>query len=216
MTEAPEDDALWLPPLSLVIIVFIIWLISFTPGWLAPNPLVPFNVTGQALLLFIVLRAFCCWPPMVHWVTSMPAFHRAVFLLLIGGMIVGHYTLDSRRFYPYVSWFIFPTVREDDPVTCREFIATTSGGKKVRLIAEQLFPSIVQIYPLDDPQHFSDMQLDDLAHALAAEYNRLHPDDPVHRVDLVVMAVKLHPPASESRAEPSCQLLKRYEVSSAR
>ena len=29
------------------------------------------------------------------------------------------------------------------------------------------------------------------------------------------MAIKLHPPAGESRAEPSCELLKRYDISSA-
>ncbi len=211
MSEASKDSPLWLPPLSLVVIALMVWQLSFSS-----TPLVPFVVTGQALLLFITLRAFCYWPPLARWVKSMPAFHRAAFFLLIGGMIVGHYTVDSRRFYPYVSWFIFPSVREDDPVTCREFIATTSGGKQVRLIVEQLFPSIVQIYPLDDPQHFSDAQLDDLAPSLAAAYNRLHPDDPVRNVDLVVMAVKLHPPSTESRAEPSCQLLKRYEISSAR
>lgn len=216
MTGASDANKLWLPPLSLVIIVFCIWLISFTPSWIGPGPLIPFQVTGQALLLFILLRAFCYWLPMVRWVKAMPAFHRGVFLLLIGAMILGHYSLDSRRFYPYVPWFIFPSVREDDPVTCREFIATTSSGKKVRLIVEQLFPSIVQVYPLDDPQHFSDAQLEELAYTLAGAYNRLHSDDPVHRVDLVVMALKLHPPASESRAQPSCLLLKRYEISSAR
>jgi hypothetical protein len=211
MTEAPDDDTLWLPPISLVVIFIIVGVIS-----LSPFAFIPLHVTGQALLLFIVLRAFCYWPPMVRWVTSMPGFHRAVFALLIGGMIIGHYTLESRRFYPYVPWFIFPTVREDDPVTCREFIATTASGKKVRLIVEQLFPSIVQIYPLDDPTHYSDAQLDALARALATAYNKSHATDPVHHVELVVMAVKLHPPAGESRAQPSCQLLKRYEISSAR
>jgi len=206
-----EEKPLWLPPISLVIVPLCVVMVSFSP-W----RFIPFNVTGQALLLFIMLRAFCYWPPMVRWVKSMPVFHRAMFALLIGSMIVGHYTLDSRTFYPYVSWFIFPTVREDDPVTCREFIATTAGGKKVRLIVEQLFPSIVQIYPLDDPKQYTPAQLDHLAAALATAYNRRHADDPVRQVDLVVMAVKLHPPAAESRAEPSCQLLKRYDFSSDR
>ncbi len=206
-----EDKPLWLPPMSLVVIVVIIGAIS-----LSPFAFIPFNLTGQALLLFIVLRLFCYWPPMVRWVTSMPVFHRTMLALLVGSMILGHYTLNSRAYYPYVSWFIFSTVREDDPVTCREFIATTASGQKVRLLVEQLFPSIVQIYPLDDPTQYSPAQLDELAHAMATAYNQHHADDPVHRVDLVVMAVKLHPPAAESRAQPSCQLLNRYDISSAR
>jgi len=195
--------------MSVVIIALIIGVTSFSP-----YALVPFHVTGQALLLYIVVRGFCYWPPMVEWIKSMPGFHRAMFALLLGGMIVGHYTLDSRTFYPYVTWFIFPTIRDEDPVTCREFIATTASGKKVRLLVEQLFPSIVQIYPLDDPKHYSDKQIDALAQSLATAYNQHHPGDPVRGVEFVVLAVELHPPASASPTEPSCQLLKRYDFSS--
>jgi len=228
MNEASEERPLWLPPISLVVILLIVCLASFVSwpttspemagkiGEKTSSPIIPFNLTGQALLLYIVVRGFCYWPPMVRWITSMPLFHRGMFALLVGGMIVGHYTLDSRNFYPYVSWFIFPTVREDDPVTCREFIATTASGQKVRLLVEQLFPSIVQIYPLDDPKHYSDALIDELARTLTTAYNQHHPDNPVRNVDFVVMAVKLHPPASESRTEPSCQLLKRYDFSSDR
>jgi len=211
MNEVSEDKPLWLPPQSVLIIALIVGMISFSP-----YAFVPFHVTGQALLLYIVIRGFCYWPPMVQWIKSMPVFHRRMFALLVGGMIVGHYTLDSRTFYPYVSWFIFPTVREEDPVTCRQFIATTASGKKVRLLVEQLFPSIVQIYPLDDPKHYPDKLTGDLARSLAAAYNKQHPGDPVRGVDFVVMAVDLHPPASASPTKPSCQLLKRYDFSSDR
>jgi hypothetical protein len=204
----------WRPPLSLIGMAFCVWLISFPPKWLSPHPLQPFTITGQALLLFMVLRAFCYWPPMIRWVKSMPVPHRAIFALLIGTMIIGHFTLKNRAYFPYVSWFIFPSVREEDPVTCREFIATTASHKKVRLVVEQLFPSIIQIYPLDDAEHYPPEKLDLLAHAMAKTYNEHHPNDPVCRVDLLVMAVQLHPPTEESRALPSCQLLKRYDISS--
>jgi hypothetical protein len=101
-------------------------------------------------------------------------------------------------------------------VTCRQFLATTASGKKVRLLAEQLFPSIVQIDEmenLDDPRYFPPDTTDRLALALAKAYNDRHADDPVRQVDLVVLAVQLHPPATESRALPSCELLKHYEIS---
>jgi len=174
---------------------------------------VPLAVAGQAYLLLIVLLAFRYWPPMIRWVASMPVPHRAVFGVLIGSMILGHYTLNARAYFPFVAWEIFPFVHEDDPVTCREFIATTESGNKVRLLVEQLFPSIVQINPLDD---YSPEATEHLARALAQAYNGHHADDPVRRVDLLVMAVKLHPPAGESRAQPSCELLKRYDISSGR
>ena len=177
----------------------------------------PFRTVGQLFLLFILLRAFCYWPPMIRWVTSMPVVHRVVFGVLIGGMICGHYTLNGRTYFPFVSWEIFPFVREGDPVTCREFIATTNEGRKVRLLVEQLFPSIVQIDPMevfDDPRYYPPGTTEHLARALAKAYNDHHPDDPVWRVDLMVLAVQLHPPASESRTQPSCELLQRYDISS--
>jgi hypothetical protein len=201
----PARTPKWFPPLSLTANALMIFLGSFV--W----HFVPFSVSGQAFLLVAILRAFCYWPQMIRWVTSMPVPHRIVFGVLIGCMILGHYTLNGRTFFPYVVWEIFPFVREDDPVTCREFIATTENGNKVRLLVEQLFPSIVQINPLES---YSPEATEHLAHALAKVYNEHHADNPVRRVDLLVMAVKLHPPASESRAQPSCELLKRYPISS--
>lgn len=110
-------------------IALIIWLVSFA---------VPLKLAGQAYLLIIILLAFRYWPPMIRCVTSMPAPHRVVFGVLIGSMILGHYTLNGRTYFPFVVWEIFPFAREDDPVTCREFIATTESGNKVRLLVEQL------------------------------------------------------------------------------
>lgn len=187
-------------------IALFIWVISFSP-W----KLVPFRLAGQAYLMIAIVLAFRFWPPMAGLVRSMAVPHRVVFGVLMGAMILGHYTLNGRTFFPFVVWEIFPFVREDNPVTCAEFVATTADGKKVRLLTEQLVPSIVQIdalggMPPETTEH--------LARALAKIYNEHHPDNPVRRVDLMEMAVQLHPPANESRAEPSCELLKHYDISS--
>jgi hypothetical protein len=197
----------WLPPISFTAIVLLIWLITFF------YHLLPLAITGQLALLLFLLRALCYWPPMIRWVASMPVVHRAVFGVLIGGMILGHYTLNGRTYFPFVVWEIFPFAHEGNPVTCREFIATTANGHKVRLLVEQLFPSIVQIDPLDS---YSPETTEHLARALARAYNDHHAGDPVRRVELMLMAVQLHPPAGESRAQPSCELLKRYDISSGR
>lgn len=201
----------WFPPVSLVVIAILTWTISFSSYRFNP-----FVVTGQICLLLVALRAFCYWPPMVRLVSSMPVPHRLVFGFMIMSMILGHYTLTARTYFPYVSWEIFPFVNERDPVTCRQFLATTESGKKVRLLVEQLFPSIVQIFALDDPKHYTPEMLDHLALAVAKEYNKQHPDDPVRQVDLVVVSVSLHPPASDSPTQPSCELLKHYAITSAR
>ena len=218
MTTSPRAPSRLHPAIAGVIIALIaalfIWLLSFSP-W----KVVPFALAGQAYVLIAILLAFRYWPPMIRWVTSMSVPHRAVFGVLIGSMILGHYTLNGRTYFPYVVWEIFPFVNERDPVTCREFIATTESGARVRLLAEQLFPSIVQIDPLDaldNPRLYPPGATERLARALARVYNEHHTGDPVRRVDLFVMAVKLHPPASESRAQPSCELLKRYDISSGR
>jgi hypothetical protein len=56
----------------------------------------------------------------------------------------------------------------------------------------------------------------DLARTLARAYDRAHAQDPVRRVDLMRIAVPLHPPLPVPRPFPSCELLKSYDLSSAR
>jgi hypothetical protein len=173
---------------------------------------IPLVVAGQAYLLIVLLFAFRYWPPMVRWAGRMPIPHRIIFGLILAGMIVGHFTLHARTFFPFVAWEIFPVAREEDPVTCREFIATTASGRNVRLLVEQLFPSIVQFNP---PEDNDSPAMTRLVQTLAQAYNQRHANDPVQRVDLMLLAVKLHPSETESRALPSCELLKHYDISSA-
>lgn len=203
--NTPARVPQWLPPLSLMAIAVLIGITYVLPSW----KYLPFTIPAQAFLLIIALRGFCYWPPMRRLVAGMPIAHRVVFIGLIAAMIAGHYTIRTDTFFPYVAWEIFPVAREDDPVTCREFIATTGSGKKVRLLVEQLFPSIVQFNPPYDA-----VQLEELVDAMARAYNEHHADDPVLHVDLMLMAVPLHPPAGEIRSAPSCEFLNRYDISS--
>ena len=195
----------WPPPISLVAVAAITVLISFV------LPIVPFRLTGQALMLAILVRAFVGWPPMQSWAAAMPWPHRIVLALLLFGMIAGHFTLQTHRFFPFVVWEIFTTAHEADPVTCREFIATTADGKTKRLLVEQLFPSIVQFNP---PANNDSAAMTDLVAAMARVYNQHHADNPVQKIDLVLQSVPLHPAANE--AFPPCQLLKSFPISSDR
>ncbi|HUB67617.1 MAG TPA: hypothetical protein VL981_09050 [Candidatus Methylacidiphilales bacterium] len=170
----------------------------------------------QGLLVVMVLRGFCYAPQIKSWVTGMPRFHRAVLGCLIGAMILGHFTFDKRSYFPFVAWEIFSVAREEDPVVCPELIATTIGGKKVRLLAEQLFPSIVQIDPLNDEKFYPPGRLEELIRVTAGMYNELHPGDSVRYVDLVMVSVPLHPSPDELRNFPSYEWRKRYEISSVR
>lgn len=208
--STPARKPLRVPPAILwgfiaLCVGVIIWKIS---------ALIPLALAGQAYLLIAILLAFRYWPPMKALVIMMPVAHRVVAAVLLGGMILGHYTLNGRTYFPFVVWAIFPHV-EDKPsgVSAHEFIATTANGSRVRLIVEQLFPSLVQVDRLED---FPPDTTERLARALAKKYNQLHAGNPVRTVDLMAMSVPLHPRAGESRAEPSCELLKQYDVSSDR
>jgi hypothetical protein len=208
----------WFPPLSFVGIAVLVYFVSFFHPWWTKDktPLMPFAVTAQLCLLLVVVRGFVYWPPFARWIAAMPLMHRLVLGLLIGGMILGHYTFNGRTWFPFVVWEIFPQPEKGGTITAQEFYGHTASGKKVRLLAEQLFPSIVQIDRVEDlDSSFGAGTTDDLAAALAQMYNEHHADDPVRTVDLVQVAVKLHPTAGESRDEPSCELLKSYDVSSA-
>jgi hypothetical protein len=163
----------------------------------------------QGCLLIVAALAFWRWPPVKRWIGRMPAAHRAFFFVLLGGMIAGNFAPDSRTWFPFVKWDIFGYLREEDPVTCREFWAVAASGRGVRLLAEQLFPSIVQF---DPPLRNDSAAMTDLVEALAREYNRLHANDPVRQVDLVEIAVRLHPAGPGER--PSCEILRHYEISS--
>lgn len=211
MTKAARTPLRLHPAIPIAIICAGLALFVYTISFI-----IPFALTGQAYAVIAMLLGFRYWPPMARWVIRMPVAHRVVFGLLIAAMIFGHLTVRSRAYYPFITWCIFPVVREDDPVTCRELIATTASGRKVRLLVEQLFPSIVQIYSLEDSRYDPPSIMEDLVRAMAKVYNEHHANDPVRHVDLMVMAVKLHPPANESRAYPSCEFLKRYDISSGR
>ena len=206
---APARSRLQLPPVVAVPIIIACLALIIEQI----SHVIPLAVAGQAYLLIILLLGFRYWPPMGRWMGRMPAVHRAAFGVLVGAMILGHFTLSSRKYFPYVAWAIFPRVREDNPVSCREFLATTASGKSVRLLVEQLFPSIVQFNP---PVDNDSTAMTDLVRTLVNAYDARHASDPVQRLDLVLVAVKLHPSADESHSPPSCQLLKSYVFSSGR
>jgi hypothetical protein len=206
----------WFPPISFVGMAVLVCFVSFFhPFW--PSALLPFSVTGQLGLLLILARAFAYWPPMARWFAAMPIPHRVVFAGLLFAMYLGHFTFNGRTYFPFVAWEIFPHEEKAETVKAYEFIGETASGGRVRLLAEQQFPSIVQIDRLEDIERsYPAGTTDALARALAKMYNAQHGADPVRQVDLMEMAVNLHPPPDEPRNEPSCELLKSYDVSSGR
>jgi hypothetical protein len=191
----------WLPPLSLAaigVMTVILW---------AVDPL-SIEYVGQAALLLIAVRAFIYWPPMQRWAAAMPVPHRIVLSSLLLAMVVGHLTLQASRYFPFVAWEIFPLVREEDPVTCLEFIATTADGQTKRLLVEQLFPSIVQFNP---PADNASPAMAKLVAAMARAYDEHHPTAPVERIDLMRVSIPLHPAAGQPF--PSCELIKSFPIS---
>jgi hypothetical protein len=194
------------PAFAIALIVFCAGLIF----WLF-RPV--HQLMAEIYTIAIVLLAFRYWPPMIQWFAGMPIPHRLILISLLGLTIAGHLTVQGRKYFPFVSWEIFSIARSEDPVSCREFIATTAAGKNVRLLVEQLFPSIVQFNP---PAANGSSAMTHLVNTLAAAYAREHPNDPIRRVDLLQFSVKLHPSPDESDHSATCELLKSYDLSSGR
>ena len=165
-------------------------------------------LAGQIFLLGIIFLLFRYAPPFVTWLKHLPWAHRVIFGGVLATVLAGHFTLDNRRYFPFVTWEIFPKVREENPVTCRELMAETSHGKKVRLLAEQLYPSIVQF---NLPGEDDSPAMGHLVRVLAHRYALLHPGETLQRVDLVRISVPLRP----SSAQLSCEFLKRFDISPA-
>lgn len=169
------------------------------------------GIIFEIFALTALLIAFRATPSVAHWLAGLPLIHRAIFYLLLAAVVAGHFTSNTRTYYPFVAWDIFAATSNQETVFDRELLGTTAHGKSVRLLVEQLFPSIVQFdLPKNDPA-----KMDLLVAALAKAYNAQHGDDPVREVDLMLMAVKLHPKSGQSHNQPSCELLQRYDVSSA-
>jgi hypothetical protein len=202
--EKEEAAPSWLPPLSLAaiaVMTIILWVTD-------PRSI---GYIGQAALLAVIARAFIYWPTTRRWMATLPTPHRVVLAVLLLAMVIGHLTLQASRYFPFVAWEIFPLVREEDPVTCREFIATTADGQTKRLLVEQLFPSIVQFNP---PADNNSPAMAKLVDAMARVYDKHHAAAPVQRIDLVRVSIPLHPAAGQPF--PSCELIKSFPISSDR
>jgi hypothetical protein len=204
MNKKEEAAPFWLPPLSLAAIAVMTIIL-----WATDHRSIGY--VGQAALLAVLARAFIYWPATRRWAARIPTPHRVVLAVLLLAMVIGHLTLQSARYFPFVAWEIFPLVREEDPVTCREFIATTSDGRTKRLLVEQLFPSIVQFNP---PADNDSPAMAKLVDAMARAYNEQHPAVPTQRIDLVRVSIPLHPAAGQPF--PSCELIKSFPIFSAR
>jgi hypothetical protein len=164
----------------------------------------------QIFAVAAVLVALHTAPPISRWLAGTPVAHRAVLYLLLAAVVAGHFTLQQRSYFPFVVWDIFSAVSNQETVFCRELVGTTASDKKVRLLVEQLYPSIIQF---DLPPDTEPGKLDLLVSAMAKTYNTQHAADPLREVDLMLMAVKLHPPPGQPRSQPSCELLQRFDLS---
>lgn len=166
----------------------------------------------QIFAVAVILAVLHAAPPIRRWLAGTPVAHRAVLYLLLAAVVAGHFTLQQRRYFPFVVWDIFSSVSDQETVFCRELIGKTASDKQVRLLVEQLYPSIIQF---DLPSDKEPAKMDRLVAAMAKTYNAQHPSDPLREIDLMLMAVKVHHPPEETRSQPSCELLQRFDLSPA-
>jgi len=164
----------------------------------------------QIFAIAAVLVALHTAPPISRWLERTPVPHRAALYLLLALVVAGHFTLQQKKYFPFVVWDIFSSVSDQETVFCRELIGKTASEKQVRLLVEQLYPSIIQFERLED---IGPEKMNRLVAALVKTYNAQHPTDQLREVDLMLMAVKVHLPPGETRSQPSCELLQRFDLS---
>ncbi len=152
-------------------------------------------------------------PPVFRLIKQMSPAHLVVMILCVGSFLVGHLWISSRATFPIMSWYIFTGPNDFDEVRCREMFGVFKDGKEKRLLVEQIFPSIVQFnLPIDSVDGKRSPSMPRIIFAIGAEYNRLHPDNPVIRVDLRELVVPVRPSSPEQK--PSWTSLESYTISS--
>jgi len=195
-------------PTRLAVALLLACLIGFT-WYFWPIRELLFELYAIA----IGLVTFLSLPPIFQWLGELPRLHCLIVFLLFAAVVRGHFTFSTRTYFPFVAWNIFAAVSNQETVFCRELIGTTASQKKVRLLVEQLYPSIVQF---DLPPSGQSANLDLLVSAMARTYNAHHANDPLREVDLMLMAVKLHPPPGQTHRQPSCEFLQHFDLSPGR
>ena len=92
--------------------------------------------------LFVALRSA---PPLARWLAATPPIHRMVLYVLLGATVAGHFTLSTRKYFPFVAWDIFSSVSEQETVFCRELVGTTATGQRVRLLSGNAQSSLAAV-----------------------------------------------------------------------
>ena len=196
------------PLANAVAIAVIVICLSALTYYTWPIHRYVFQIFAVAAVLVALHRT----PSISRWLAATPLPHRIVLYSLLAAVVAGHFTLQQKRYFPFIVWDIFSSVSDQETVFCRELIGTTSSDKQVRLLVEQLYPSIIQF---DLPSDKEPAKLNLLVAAMVKTYNAQHPSDPLREVDLMLMAVKVHLPPGETRSQPSCELLQRFDLSPA-
>jgi hypothetical protein len=130
-------------------------------------------------------------------VGSLTPGFRALVVLFPALLVVGHVANRGDRAYPFVTWDLYVHVQRADP-TYHEWIAVRAGGDPIALSERTLFPSLRRritvalesvtsraLHGSVGPERErAAARLQTVLAALAREYERRRPGEPIRAIDV--------------------------------
>jgi hypothetical protein len=138
-----------------------------------------------------------------RFLATMPGFHRSVFVVMLGSMILGQVADRPHRTFPFVVWNMYSVADQTRDLSYVQLQGRRKDGSGVRLRPAELFPSLKRTWVTWEPPPFStpmpltagDREVwasatrhyNDVLIALGRRYNRDHPDNTIDRVEVIRM-----------------------------
>ena len=149
------------------------------------------------LALYLGVLSFT---PVRDWVSRLPFPHRAVLAVFVFGMTWGQLVVDSRSTFPFTAWTMYARPEINHLVEYYRYRGIDGQGREVWVdpAKEFSFVNSAEIASrvksigrpatsANDPAKREEARdkIRDLLHALAAAYNRSHPNAPLRSLEFV-------------------------------
>ena len=184
--------------LGWVIALVAAYLVGF--GFRIPRPLMMSVMVAESLAYLALYVGLVSLAPVGDWIRSIPSPHRAVFAGFTFFATWGQLVVNSRTTFPFPAWTMYARAEPRTLVDYYRYRGLDSQGREVAVdpAAEFTFVNSAEIAsrvkyigrdataPDDSPKRREALaEVRDLLGALAASYNRSHPDAPLRSLEFM-------------------------------
>jgi hypothetical protein len=186
----------FVPPMLAGWVALLLAADVFQRGLRAPTLLMVLESLAY-LALYLGMLSFT---PVREWVNRLPSPHRAVLAVFVFGMTWGQLVVDSRSTFPFTAWTMYARPEINHLVEYYRYRGVDRQGHEVWVdpAKEFTFVNSAEIASrvksigrpaasANDPAKREDARdsIRDLLHAIAAAYNRSHPDARLRSLEFV-------------------------------